>query len=90
MNNNGRINLTKHYEENFKKQIVNIYSQGNHSLRDLSKEYGMSTLTINGWVNRYNNTKSFDIDDNRSEEEKELIKLRKEVKQLEIDNCDKI
>ncbi|BFL73150.1 hypothetical protein SKB0087_16770 [Anaerococcus nagyae] len=50
----------------------------------------MSTLTINGWVNRYNNTKSFDIDDNRSEEEKELIKLRKEVKQLEIDNCDKI
>ena len=78
--------MTKHYEENFKKQIVNIYKQGNHSLRDLSKEYSMSASTINGWVNRYNNTKSFDIDDNRSEEEKELIKLRKEVKQLEMEN----
>lgn len=24
----------KHYEENFKKQIVNIYNQGNHTYRN--------------------------------------------------------
>ena len=29
---------------------------------------------------------SFDIDDNRTEEEKELIRLRKRLKQLEMEN----
>jgi len=78
--------LAKHYEENFKKQIVNIYNQGNHSLRELGDEYGISTSTINGWVRRYNNTGSFNINDNRTDDEKELIELRKKVKQLEMEN----
>ncbi len=30
----------------------------------------------------YNKSKSFDIDDKRTEEEKELIKLRKKVRRL--------
>ena len=76
----GGIKLAKHYDENFKKQIVNIYNQGNHSLRSLSEEYKISASTINSWVRRYNNTKSFDINDNRTEEEKELIELRKRNK----------
>ena len=67
----------KRYEENFKKQIVNIYNQGNHTLRQLGEEYEISISTLNKWINRYNNTGSFDINDNRTQEEKELIKLRK-------------
>ena len=35
---------------------------------------------------RYNNTKSFSAEDNRTEEENELIELRKKVKQLEMEN----
>ena len=70
----------KRYEENFKKQIVNIYNQGNHTLRQLGEEYEISISTLNKWINRYNNTGSFDINDNRTQEEKELIKLRKELK----------
>ena len=35
---------------------------------------------------RYNNTRSFNAEDNRSEEEKELIELRKKLKQLEMEN----
>ena len=70
----------KGYEENFKKQIVNIYNQGNHTLRQLGEEYEISISTLNKWINRYNNTGSFDINDNRTQEEKELIKLRKELK----------
>jgi transposase len=35
---------------------------------------------------RYNNTQSFHAEDNRSEEEKELIELRKKLKQLEMEN----
>lgn len=34
----------------------------------------------------YNESSSFNIDDNRTEEEKDLIELRKRVKQLEMEN----
>ena len=40
----------------------------------------MTPSTIRGWVNRYNNSIYFDIDDNRTQEEKELINLRKKIK----------
>ena len=76
----------KRYGENFKKQIVSIYNQGNHTLRQLGEEYEISISTLNKWINRYNNTGSFDINDNRTQEEKELIKLRKELKQLKMEN----
>jgi Transposase and inactivated derivatives len=76
----------RRYDEDFKKQIVKIYNQGNHSYRSLGDEYGVAAPTIRTWVLRYNNSKSFDVDDNRTEEEKELIELRKKVKQLEMEN----
>lgn len=35
--------MTKtHYNENLKRQLVNIYNQGNHSYRQLSEEYGIA------------------------------------------------
>ena len=74
------------YDEDFKKQLVKIYNQGNHSYRSLGEEYGVSGPTIRNWGIRYNKSNSFDIDDNRTEEEKELIELRKKVKQLEMEN----
>ena len=74
------------FDEDFKKQLVKIYNQGNHSYRSLSEEYCVSAPTIRTWVIRYNDTKSFNLDDNRTEEEKELIELRKRLKQLEMEN----
>ncbi len=76
----------RRYDEDFKKKIVKIYNQGNHSYRSLGDEYGVAAPTIRTWVLRYNNSNSFDVDDNRTEEEKELIELRKKVKQLEMEN----
>ena len=76
----------KRYDEDFKKQIVKIYNQGNHTYRSLSQEYGVSASTIRTWVLRYNNSKSFVLDNNRTDEEKELIELRKKVSQLEMEN----
>ena len=52
----------------------------------MGEEYGVSGPTIRNWGIRYNKSNSFDIDDNRTEEEKELIELRKKVKQLEMEN----
>ncbi|MDI3549881.1 MAG: transposase [Methanobacterium sp.] len=76
----------RYYEENFKKQIVKIYNQGNHTYRELSEQYDITPSTVRQWVMRYNNTQSFHAEDNRSEEEKELIELRKKLKQLEMEN----
>ena len=76
----------KRYDEDFKKQLVKIYNQGNHTYRSLSEEYDVAAPTIRTWVIRYNDSKSFKLDDNRTEEEKELIKLRKKVEQLEMEN----
>lgn len=76
----------KQYDEDFKRQIVKIYNQGNHSYRSLADEYDVTATTIRTWMLRYNNSTSFDIEDNRSAEEKELIELRKKVKQLEMEN----
>ncbi len=47
-------------------------------MAEKTKEYGIAKSTINKWVIEYDNTGSFKAKDNRSEEENELIKLRKE------------
>jgi transposase len=49
-------------------------------------KYGVSPSTIRQWVVRYNNTESFNAKDNLTEQEKELIELRKRNKQLEMEN----
>lgn len=78
--------MAKHYDENFKKQIVSIFNNGNYTYRGLADEYGIAVSTIRDWVIKYNKTGSFNIDDNRTEEEKEIIRLRKKLKQVEMEN----
>jgi transposase len=75
----------RRYEEEFKKQIVALFNNGK-SLADINREYGIAKSTVKTWVERLNNSGSLDINDNRTEEEKELIALRKKVKQLEMEN----
>ena len=77
--------MAKRYKEEFKEQIVSLYNNGK-SLADLNREYGIAKSTITTWIKRYNGSGSFNIDDNRTEEEKELIELRKRLKQLEMEN----
>jgi len=76
----------KYYEENFKKQIVKIYNQGNHTYREISEQYGIAASTMRQWVIRYNNTRSFNAEDNKTDEEKRIKELEKKVKQLEMEN----
>lgn len=69
----------KVYEESFKKQIVDLINNGK-SIYQTSKEYDLSTSTIHNWVRKYNNSGSFKDADNRTEEEKKLLSLEKELK----------
>lgn len=79
--------MAKRYEEQFKKQIVALFNN-DKSLADINREYGIAKSTVKVWIERYNNSGSFDVDDNRSEEEKELIELRKKRKQLDMNKLD--
>ena len=76
----------RYYEENFKKQIVKIHNQGNHTYRELSEQYDIAPSTIRQWVMRYNNTQSFNAEDNKTDEEKRIKELEKKVRQLEMEN----
>ena len=77
--------MSKRYEERFKEQIVNLFNNGK-SLADISREYGIAKSTVKTWTERLNNSGSFSVNDNRTEEEKELIELRKKVRWLEMEN----
>ncbi len=77
-------NKTSYYEE-FKKQIVMLYKNGKNVI-NLGKEYNLPKPTIYSWVKNYNNSGSFKAKDNRALEENELIYLRKELKQLRMEN----
>lgn len=76
---------TRNYTEDFKKQIVALKQNGK-STSELSREYQIAKSTIIKWSNDYSNTGSFKAKDNRTEEENELIRLRKENKQLLMEN----
>ena len=76
---------TKNYTEEFKKQIVALKQSGN-STAEISKEYQIAKSTITKWVNDYCKSGSFKAKDNRTAEENELIRLRKDNKQLMMEN----
>lgn len=78
-------NKSKRYNEEFKKQIVELINNGK-SPNEIVKEYSIARSTVNKWVNDYTTSGSFKAKDNRTEEENELIKLRKENQRLKMEN----
>jgi len=77
--------MAKRYKKEFKKQIVTLINNGK-KISEIIEEYGVSRSTVHKWKKDYNNSGSFKAKDNRSIEEKELIKLRKENNQLKMEN----
>ncbi|WP_392485960.1 IS3 family transposase [Haloimpatiens sp. FM7315] len=76
---------TKNYTEDFKKQIVALKQNGK-STADIAREYQIAKSTVVKWVNDYSKSGSFKAKDNRTDEENELMRLRKENKQLMMEN----
>ena len=54
--------------------------------REIIREYELTASTFHKWVKQFNKTGSFKEADNRTPEEKELIALRKQNKQLLMEN----
>lgn len=73
------------YTAEFKKQIVELYNSGKPRA-ELIREYELTPSALASWINKYNATGSFKAKDNRTEEENELIHLRKELQRLRMEN----
>lgn len=73
------------FTDDFKNQIVQLYLNGKRKC-DLIKEYDLTASALAKWIRQAQTTGSFHEKDNRTEEENELIKLRKEVQQLRMEN----
>ena len=71
------------YSDEFKNQLVQLYLSGKRKC-DIIREYDLSSSLLDKWIKQSTSTGSFKEKDNRSEEEQELIQLRKKVKQLEM------
>lgn len=73
------------FTDEFKQQMVQLYLNGK-SRADIVREYDLSATALDRWIKQHQTSGSFKEKDNRSEDEKELIKLRKELQQLRMEN----
>lgn len=73
------------FTTDFKHQIVLLYEQGKPA-KDIIREYDLAESTFHKWVSYYNQSKSFSEKDNRTPEQLELIRLKKENEQLKMEN----
>ena len=73
------------YTDAFKRQIVALKKSGK-TVTYLMREYNISRATIYKWIYENDTTGSFKTSDNRSESEKELIRLQKENQELKMEN----
>lgn len=65
--------------------MVKLFNSGKPRC-ELIREYDLTASALNNWIKKYNKTGSFKACDNRTAEEKELLKLPKENQQLKMEN----
>lgn len=73
------------FTDEFKNQMVQLYLNGKPRA-EIIREYDLSVSAFDKWVKQNRTTGSFKECDNRSEEQNELIKLRKENLHLKMEN----
>ena len=73
------------YNDEFKQKIVKLYNSIKPRA-ELIREYELSPSALSSWIDKFNSIGSLNIEDNRSDAEKELIKLRKENHRLKMEN----
>jgi transposase len=75
----------RNYTENFKQQMVQLHNNGKPR-GEIIREYELSPSAFDRWLKRINTSGSSHERDNRSPEQTELLKLRKENQQLKMAN----
>ena len=65
--------------------MVNLFLNGKPR-SEIIREYELNPSAFNKWVKQAKSTGSFKHKDNLSEEQKELLRVKKENKQLRMEN----
>ncbi len=73
------------YTTEFKFQMVKLFENGKPR-SEIIREYELSPTALDRWIKQGEGSGSFKEKDNRTPEENELIRLRKEVTQLKMEN----
>lgn len=73
------------FTSEFKDQLVRLYKKGK-TRADITPEYNLTASAFDKWVKQSQASSSFKEKDNRTPEEEELIKLRKENQHLMMEN----
>ncbi len=79
--------MGRHYEKEFKLMIVELLDSG-QSVKSVSEEYGLNDSMIRRWRREYNRNKEPFTGKgipSLTPEEKEIAKLRKELKEVEME-----
>lgn len=74
------------YTPEFKQQVVDLYNTGEYTHEEICRKYELTPSSFTRWLRQSRNSGSFREVDNRTDEENELIRLRKENKQLLMEN----
>jgi transposase len=69
----------------FKEQMVMLYLNGK-SRTEIIKEYDLTASAFDKWVKQHQSTGSFKESDNKTAEQIELERLRKENQKLKMEN----
>lgn len=75
--------IRRHFTDDFKQQIVDLHNAG-MKRSELIKEYELTPSTFDKWVRQAKLTGSFKSVDNMTDEQRELIQLKKRNKELEM------
>lgn len=73
------------FTDQFKQQMVQLHNSGKPR-SEIIKEYDLTPSAFDKWVSRINATGSAKEANNRTPEEMELMRLRKENQRLKMEN----
>ena len=68
----------RNYTDEFKQKMVELYNSGKPRT-ELVREYELTPSVLSSWIKKFNNTGSFHIEDNRSDEEKNWSDFVKKI-----------
>lgn len=68
----------RNYTDEFKQKMVELYNSGKPRT-ELVREYELTPSVLSSWIKKFNNTGSFHIEDNRSDEEKNRSDFVKKI-----------
>lgn len=74
----------KRYPDEFKEQVVALARTG-RTARELSEEFGITQNTVRNWVKQAGLDAGERADGLTTDEKQELVRLRKRVRQLEVE-----